>query len=342
MGCSGSKAAGIAAIPESSTGPIELTASSCTTVIDAKISGMFSKEMTATPQEQGVLFNHVSENAAKGLELVTSYPKMEMPEMPGMGAQMGMALGAPTTMEIKSTVQTFFKPVEAGKTLTTVLVYAPIHVDASVGFMNVQVNMQEGIGATINSYSAQGYRLCGMGIAGGATTTKFAGASSTSLAELVFQKVDPALPSSCMILQAAIKVSVNMGVMSSTVPDFAGTLNEYGAQGWSLDGFMMPPQAPPQVGAMSFNFDMAVQTYLSKPEADAQPKKYVTATYNYQMKVGVGGASLSGDPLPLIHEHAQKGWMLKGALSLPAQRKGMTGMAVPLMLFFEAPVVQQA
>ena len=69
--------------------------------------------------------------------------------------------------------------------------------------MNVQVNMQEGIGATINSYSAQGYRLCGMGIAGGATTTKFAGASSTSLAELVFQKVDPALPSSCMILQAA-------------------------------------------------------------------------------------------------------------------------------------------
>ena len=109
-----------------------------------------------------------------------------------------------------------------------------------------------------------------------------------------------------------------------------------GAQGWSLDGFMMPP--PPQVG-VSFNY-MAVQTYLSKPEADAQ--KYVTATYNYQMKVGVGGASLSGDPLPLIHEHAQKGWMLKGALSLPAQRKGMTGMAMPLMLFFEAPVVQQA
>ena len=34
--------------------------------------------------------------------------------------------------------------------------------------------------------------------------------------------------------------------------------------------------------------------------------------------------------------------MLKGALSLPAQRKGMIGMAIPLMLFFEAPVVQQA
>jgi hypothetical protein len=98
-----------------------------------------------------------------------------MPEMPGMGASMGMALGAQTTFEVKSTVCTFFKPVEAGKTLQTVLVYAPLNVDASVGFTNVQINMSEGIGYTANSYAAQGYRLCGMGIAGGTTTTKFTG-----------------------------------------------------------------------------------------------------------------------------------------------------------------------
>jgi hypothetical protein len=69
MGCGGSKEAS-AATPVETVGPsVELTCSECTTVIDLKISGMFSKDMVTTPHEQGVLFSHVSENAAKGLEL---------------------------------------------------------------------------------------------------------------------------------------------------------------------------------------------------------------------------------------------------------------------------------
>lgn len=318
-----------------------LTCSEVTIIIDTKISGIFSKDMVATPQEQGVLFKHITEHAAKGLEIIASFPKIEMPEMPGMGAQMSMAMGKATTLEIKSTLQTFFKPVEEGKALETVVVYAPMNVDASVGFMNVKVTMEEGIGATVMSYAGQGYSLCGMGLAGGATTTKFAGATSTSLAELVFKKDESATPSTSMILQSAIKVAVKMGRMSSTVPDFGAVINEYGAQGWSLDGFLFPPQPPPKAGVVSFSFDMAVQIFLSKPKLSA-PKKFVTATYNYSVKMGTGMPKIIGDPVPLIQEHAEKGWLLKGALSLPMQQKGMAAFEMPLMLFFEANVVEQA
>jgi hypothetical protein len=87
---------------------------------------------------------------------------------------------------------------------------------------------------------------------------------------------------------------------------------------------------------MSFNFDVVpVQIFLSKADAIA-PKKCTTTEFNFKVSVGMGAPKISGDPLPLIQEHAQKGWLLKGALSLPPKQKGV-GMTMGQLLCFEAP-----
>jgi hypothetical protein len=224
-------------VPDSGGAPVQLTCSEVTTVIDAKVSGMFSKNMTTTPQDSGALFKHVADNGTKGLELVTSFIKLEMPPRPGMGATMAAAVSGTMAVEIKSSLHTFFKPVEAGKTLQTVLVYAPMHVGASIGFMNTKVNVDEGIGATVASCALQGCRLCVMGLAGAATTTSFSGASSTSLTELVFQKTEPSVVCTSMILQTAIKMKstwanlhrpcLTTPACSTSAPRRAGRLTDF-------------------------------------------------------------------------------------------------------------------
>jgi len=338
MGCGGSAAPAPSASGPSESGapPVSLQYREITSIIDMKISGVFNKDMAATPQETGALFQHVKKAADEGLALVAAYPKVEMPEMPGAGAMMGMSVGAATTIEIKSTLATWFVPVPSGTALSTVLVYAPLNVDASIGFLNTKItNIEDGVTGTVHSYAAQGYELVGMGIAGGATTTKFmSGANSSSLAELVFQRPEPSKPSTISITQNAIKVSMNMGQMKSVVPDFIPFLNEMGAEGFQLSGFLMPPQAPPQAGVMSFNMDMPVQTIMRKERDTTKKYKYCNATFYY--KINIMTATIEGDPSGLIQSYASKGWTLKAILSIPAEKDGMMGMKIPSKLFFVA------
>lgn len=325
MGCSSSTP--VVAVPDSGNAPVTIACKEVTSVLNASFSLTGS---SVTPQKEGVLFQHIQENGQQGLELLTSFPKMVVPPMPGLFS---------TEVELKVTMHTIFKPVDQGKTLDTIVVYTPLVCDSSIGFMSIKVNMNDGWGSTVQKYASEGYRLAGMGLAGGQTSTKWMGAKSTSTAELVFQKVEPSPPSEALILQAAINVKMNMGSMSSTVPDFVSILNKYGQEGWSLSGILLLPGPPPQPGVMSFNFDQPVQIVLHKPQGNVIQRKYCSAKFFQDMVVSGMKPVIKGDPIPLVASHAEKGWQIKAMLTLPSERSGMTGMKLPSLLLFEAAVV---
>merc|ERR1712093_529600 len=121
-----------------------------------------------------------------------------------------------------------------------------------------------------------------------------------------------------------------MGQTSSTVPDFLPFLNEMGAKGYQLCGFLMPPQAPPQPGIMSYKVDMPVQTIMRQEQDTTKKYKYCNATFYYKMNVtpgmnvmnGMSGMNvkIEGDPAGLIQSYASKGWTLKGVISIPGEK----------------------
>jgi hypothetical protein len=332
MGC-GSSAPAAASIPDSGAAPVDLEITEFTSVIDSQISGLFKKGMKATPTTDGAYFKHVAAAGDKGKIIVAALPKVEAPEMPGLGTQMKMAAGAPVNMQIKSTMHTIFKP--ASGAIETTLVYAPLTCNYSLGFGFGKVAVDDGVTGTVTSYMAQGWQLAGLNLAGSATNTDFGSGTSTSLAELVFQKMQAAPQKEVSFVQTGINVKVSMGKMSSTLPDFMQYLSKQGAEGWELAGMLMPPAPPPQAGAMSFSYDMPVIIAMSRTQGSTAPIKFHEATYDYQMKAGVTGVDIKGDIVPLIKEAAAKGWEIRSALSVPPEQSGMASFKLKVKCFFQ-------
>ena len=97
-----------------------------------------------------------------------------------------MAGGA--TPQMKSTMTTVFHPCPEGKTAQTVLCYANLNIDTSIGFMNAKVKITEdGLTGAVQSYAQQGYRLCGMELPTASSNMSMGSASSQCTAGLVFQ-----------------------------------------------------------------------------------------------------------------------------------------------------------
>jgi hypothetical protein len=327
----------------------------CTSVIDAAISGGFTgSSSSAMARTTGVLYQHVADAAAaEGLELMACVPKFEMPEMPGMGGAMKLATGGSVNIEVKNTVQTFFTPIAAGETVETTLVYAQMSVNASLGFANAEVAITEDtISGSIFGFAQQGWRLVGMSCLTGVSQSQTKVLSATSTAqsvascELVFQKKTSSPACELSIVQNCFTITMNMGKMSSTVPDILPYLNSQGALGWELSGLLAPPnaQAPP-VGSMSFTIQAPFHIYMQKKMGQTQVFQYTSMVYSFTMKmkmVGMGGKmEVEGDIVPVVMQYAEAGWLLKGQLQLPAQQK-MKGMKVemsmPILLIFVAPV----
>ena len=146
MGCGGSKDGGggggraTEAVPVSGSPPVAMDCRECVSVQTIKMSGLFNPNTKSTPNEEGQLFKHISAAAGENLCLACAFPKMEMPTVT-MGQAMAMAGGAAT--EMKTTMTTVFHPCPEGKTAQTVLCYANLNVDTSIGFMNAKVKITE-------------------------------------------------------------------------------------------------------------------------------------------------------------------------------------------------------
>jgi len=319
-----------------------------TSVIDVSISSSFlsaNTQMTATAKNAGAVYEHLAAAAAEGLYLACSFPKIEMPQMTG-----AMAVAMSGHGEIKATLQTFFAPapwassasadgstVVSQQAISTLCVYVPLTVSGSIGFNNVQIQTDDLLVSTVSSYASQGFRLAGCSISSSAVTTKYTTTGCTALAELFFQKIESSLPLSIVASQWAYKQSMSMGAMSmgamnADVPDMLPYMNQMGAQGYQLAGFLMAPPKPPAMGVMSFTMEVPIWTMFELPAA-MTPVKYKIVTFNYV--INLMGAKLDGDPKGLIESYAQKGWLLKGSLNLPAAMKpGSLKPKLPLMLFF--------
>lgn len=340
MGCGSSTPATSAASfpppPDSGVGPItDFEITEFTSVISTKISGLFDKEMQSTTDSEGAFFQHVVAQAAKGNQLVAALLKVEAPPTPGLGDVISISAGQGATIEMKSTLHTIFR--KAPGAVETMLVYAPLSVDASVGFgFNVKIAMNDGLTGTVMTYLKQGWSLGGMTLSGGQTSTKFTETKSTSLAEIVFQKVPTSAPQEVCFVQAGIHVSVSMGTSKTTEPDFASYLTQQGAEGWELAGCFMPPSAPPPVGVMSFEFDMPVIMAMQRV-ARPKPFKYCIAKYNYIIQIKMGKMSITGDVSYMVRYYAEKGWVVKSSLSLGAEMKpGKMSFAMPVILIFQS------
>jgi hypothetical protein len=241
---------------------------------------------------------------------------------------------------------TFFTPARPDSKLETVLVYAAFEVDACLHSFGSEFlpiidgcfNREGDVTGTIHSYARQGHRLVGMGIVGGSAAASFQGTNSSSLAELVFQK-DISSPSiQVSISQATIQVKVKNGNIKSRCPDFLTFLNDMGSKGYELSGFLLTPAPPPSDGAMTFELNIPV--YIMMQKQKNRVYRFAEAQFSYSVQVSMSGAfpKVTGDPVPLIKSYAAKGWLLKGAIALPGQRKGTTNMVLPFGLIFQTSV----
>ena len=346
MGCGASSNAAPGPPPPSGQPPVPLECRELVTTTDFSVSGgMFSgKEMKSTQREEGALYSHVMDAANAGLELVSSIPKMEVPQQTmqmGSGGMMG-ALKGNMSGSAKQTLLTFFRPVPAGEAVATVLVHAPLNVDTSIGFLNAKVTVQDGVTGTIQQYAQQGYRLAGISLASSAAHAQMTGSVSSSLAELVFQKRAAAGAMDGVevsFTQTAMKVTAGMSGTQTTLPDWGPFLFQKGAEGYELEGLFTPPSQMQNSGmGMKMEFDLPVQMLMTK-RPGAAPRKFHIDRFRYIMKVsglGPAGIKIEGDVAARAKEFAAAGWTLKGALNLPMERSGMN-MRMPVLCFYEAP-----
>ena len=361
MGCSNSTQASetmaVAAIPVSDAPPVTFECSEVQMIMDTKIgAGFFNRDLEANVRKEGALYEHVCQQSDRGMELLLAMTKPEAPKMPKMGEAMAMGFGGSANLEQKITLQTFFRAVPEGKALDTILTYEQLSTAAQASLFGAKVDMQSGIGATLQARAGEGYILkgatpCGMGghMSGGVGG---ADVSSNVSMELLFQKTVPQEEGiEAVMFTHTIAATLGMMGMTTEVPDIIGHLKEVGAQGWELTNLvMMPPDMGGTAGAMGGSamaaggmmtaglgttMNIPVTAFMQR-RPGAKPIKYTSFTYMYKLKMGLGSMSIVGDATPIIKQHAAMGWLLKGSLNLPMKRKGMSGTVheLPLMLFF--------
>ena len=77
---------------------------------------------------------------------------------------------------------------------------------------------------------------------------------------------------------------------------------------------------------------------LLERQPEATPIKYTSITYTYKFSMW----NFNGDMMPTIMAYAQRGWMFKGMIALPAGMKDVSGngmsvgrgLEMKVMLFF--------
>ena len=327
MGCGASSNAAPGPPPPSGQPPVPLECRELVTTTDFSVSGgMFSgKEMKSTQREEGALYSHVMDAANAGLELVSSIPKMEVPQQTmqmGSGGMMG-ALKGNMSGSAKQTLLTFFRPVPAGEAVATVLVHAPLNVDTSIGFLNAKVTVQDGVTGTIQQYAQQGYRLAGISLASSAAHAQMTGSVSSSLAELVFQKraaagamdgVEVSFTQTAMKARQSFaehliatktlrctatawmlivaqcsaiprQVTAGMSGTQTTLPDWGPFLFQKGAEGYELEGLFTPPSQMQNSG-MGMKMEFDLPVQmLMTKRPGAAPRKFHIDRFRYIMKV---------------------------------------------------------
>ena len=358
-------------VPESGAPPVAVSISECTSVIEASISASFvNMSMSAMASEDSAMYKHVVEAQARGLMVLTAFPRMELPQMPGMGGLMAMQAGQPLSMELKTTSITVLTPIPGGTTVTTKCIYVPFTIDASIGFSNAPLqNVTDGVSGTISFEAQQGFRCVGMNLASAGMQGGMGAGSvaSRALTELVFQKVHPpdvvtaawaggvqytSTFETCTLQNAAM-LDIRMGQMNTTLPDdLLSTLNGMGAQGWEFSGFLALPVAMGGVDPMMMiagtQLPMPFQMFFYRVPMQCTPVQYRLDWHRYSLDLmamqqsllgmGRGESAMRGDPRPLIESHANKGWMLRGALSLPSEAPTPGAMSMqmnmPLLMVF--------
>jgi len=304
---------------------------------------------------------------------LTSFPKIEVPEMPAFGAAVALAQGQAASLQMQSTSIVVFTPAPEGLPLSTKCVYVPYAADATLGYNHAKIeNVHDGVAGCITHEANYGFRCVGMGIVSASTSVangSLGGSiSSAALAELVFQKIHApeVMPVGSGMLQITetfetiafqnaltISVATAFGGMATQVPDLLPTLNSYGAQGWELDGFIMMqssgtmPVASIMSGGMQPGMSMGqgptqlpFQMFLSRVPARATPVQYfilrhVCRLNMVQMMMGGGRPDVLDHPQPVIEAYASRGWLLKGTLNLPPEmRPGQVDIGLPVLLVF--------
>ena len=217
-----------------------------------------------------------------------------------------------------------------------------------------------GIDQTIMNQTAQGYRLKGgsvvsmssrtqgggqgLGVAPGAQMERHNQTESDMEVELLFQKLeDPErdLPTEAVMASYAItkrQHSESGGGIGGTVqistdiPDIVGHLNEQGKEGWELSSLLTLPPKMTMEGAHEnrvLTHDQSYQTMITttpvmailERRPEATPVKYTCITYTYHMSFG----RFRGDMTPTIVAYAEKGWILRGMVTLPLGKTHWNG-----------------
>jgi len=336
MGCVASKQQTRSAGIPFCGAPVNVTCRETTLVMDAKMSGMFTTNTSVVPRNEGALYQSICEAANENLEMLISFPKMEMPAIP-MSPMMGLV--GTQNIELRTTYKQYYTNVDYGKSLATIVINAPMVVDHKVGFLNVKTNIQDGVTAAITQYAAEGYKLCGTSLSSQTSATISSG-SSSSIAQLIFQKPEPSQPEEITAIQSAIQLKITaMGFMKSVVPDYLGLLNQMGADGWSLAGFLADPSVQPDMtqGLINITMDMPMRMIMRRVIGTTETKKYLAHKFYYTMKIGMLALTptITGDPDAVIQAHAAQGWLLKGSIQLPMEQSGFA-MRMPQLLYFES------
>jgi len=366
----------VAAVPDSGAPPVQVDVRESSSTLDVSISQGFlhgGGNIQATTSEDAAIYKFIVDaQTREGLRVLTSFPKMEVPEMPTFGAVVAMAQGQSASLQMHSTSVVVLMPMPAGMTISTKCAYVPYSAIATVGYNNARIDhVQDGMMGCIAHEANHGFRCVGMRVVNASTAvgngSYGGGLSSTVLAELVFQKIHAPLVTAAgpglvqvtetfetLAVQSAVTVrtATAFGGMATDVPELLSTLNAYGAQGWELSGFLMTqssgtmPMASIMNGGMQPGMSMGqpiqmpFQMFMSRVPMTATPVQYLVLRHHYRlnmvsMMMGAGRPQLLDDPKPLFEAYAAKGWLLKGALNLPPEmRPGQVDIRLPLLLVF--------
>lgn len=142
--------------------------------------------------------------------------------------------------------------------------------------------------------------------------------------------------------------------IETDVPDIIGHLNEQGQHGWALAALVALPAKEVMESAReqrvvthdashtTFVTTITMLALLERRPEGAAPVKHTAVTYTYKFSV-FPRPSLKGDATPTIAAYAERGWIFKGMVALPAGMKdvsgsglsvGMGGQEMRVLLFF--------
>jgi hypothetical protein len=319
-------------------------------------------------QKEGVILQHACEQANQNMELLCVVPKFDMPRITRLEGRTVMMMKNGTILVYRplaagQSVETVTVK-EQQKVSTAHVSKGTMKVVNGTAVSASNTDVQTGMDQTIVNHGTQGYRLKGgsmvsmssqmqMGGQGRMTPTieRHQTSETKTELELVFQKLhDPNRPAPTEAVLASYQITKTLitasggGVggmmqMQTDMPDIIGHLNEQGREGWELASLLAMPPEESMTGShenRAFTTDVSQHTRVTtvpvmallERRPEATPIKYTSYTYTFRQ--GGFPVSMKGDLTPVILAHAERGWILKGAIQLPPGVKDGAGSAMSM------------